>query len=317
MTEIHKQLKESIQELEQIRNIRQHTADLQTRLAAEEKALSMMEIQLDKEQRDVETLEREGLTTMFHKFLGDREERLEKEREEYLRASLRFNELYKSVQLIRYELDLLSKKTRDEESVVRRIDSLIAHRGEELMRLDVVAAYELRGINQHTDKLNKYAVEVEEAFTAGAQALELVRKTERYLYEAQQLGQRDIWGSSRHHGTGHLKHQAIDHAKEMAHQAKHALIRFGNELKDVFRNLEVEFKMEIDDFKRFADIFFDNLITDWMVQQKINTSLANVSSTRQYVEYLMDQLNQERGIVKDKLESLEHQRTKVILSAES
>ncbi|MBK8833020.1 MAG: hypothetical protein IPN60_19610 [Saprospiraceae bacterium] len=87
MSELQQQLKESIQELETIRKVSEHTAQLRERLAAEEKALLVMETTLAKEQRDVETLESEGLTSMFRKFIGDREEKLEKEREEYLRAS--------------------------------------------------------------------------------------------------------------------------------------------------------------------------------------------------------------------------------------
>ena len=104
MTELQQQLRESIRELEQIRKVQDHTAELRIRLKAEEKDLEVMEKMLEAEQMDVEELEREGLTTMFHKFLGDREQKLDKEREEYLRASLRFNELFKSVKLIRFEL---------------------------------------------------------------------------------------------------------------------------------------------------------------------------------------------------------------------
>jgi hypothetical protein len=54
--------------------------------------------------------------------LGDREEKLEKEREEYLKASLRYNELYKSVGLIQFELDLLTNKEQNEEAIARRVE---------------------------------------------------------------------------------------------------------------------------------------------------------------------------------------------------
>src|SRR5688572_22729658 len=110
MSEIHQQLQETIQELERIKKIKQHTLQLEERLQQEMNSLAVMEKTLQKEQRDVELLEKEGLSTMLRKFIGDREEKLEKEREEYLRASLKYNELYKSVNLIRFELDLLSKK---------------------------------------------------------------------------------------------------------------------------------------------------------------------------------------------------------------
>jgi hypothetical protein len=114
-----------------------------------------MGIALDKEQKDVELLEKEGLTTMFHKFLGDREAKLDKEREEYLKASLRYNEIYKSVALIRYELDLLSKKEENQENVEREIAVLLKQREEELMQYDPEVALQLKGINDQVDKLHK------------------------------------------------------------------------------------------------------------------------------------------------------------------
>ncbi len=316
MSEIHQQLKEKIQELETIRKVREHTKQLQTRLVLEEKDLAIMEKTLEKEQRDIETLEKEGLTTMFHKFLGDREEKLEKEREEYLKASLRFNELYKSVELIRFELDLLSKKEQNLESVQGQVEVLIQQREEELMKNDPAVARELQGIHEQTDKLHKYSVEVDEAYNAGQIAFGYVHKAEHYLHEAQNWGQRDMWGG-RYHGTGHMKHQAIDHAREMAHQSKHALIKFGNELRDVYNNLQLQVNMEIEKFGRFADVFFDNLITDWMVQQKINKSLANVSATRRQLEMVLQQLDQERATIKGKLEQLEKSRKQTIITSDS
>ncbi|HSF88114.1 MAG TPA: hypothetical protein VLA46_01790 [Saprospiraceae bacterium] len=314
MTELQQQLKESIQELEQIRKVREHTAQLRERLAAEEKALLVMETTLAKEQRDVESLESEGLTTMFRKFLGDREEKLEKEREEYLRASLRFNELFKSVELIRFELDLLSKKEQAEETVARRVETLIAYREKELLDLDPKVVLVLKGINQQADKLHKYSVQVEEAHAAGIRALELVRACEHNLIEAQLMGQRDMWGS-KYHGTGHRKHDAIDRARDLAYRSRHELIRFGNELQDVFKGMQLDVNMTIEDFGRFTDVFFDNLITDYLIQQKISKSLVNVNGTRQRLDHIMLNLDSERGVIREKLEKLEEERKRVVVSS--
>lgn len=314
MTQLHQQLKESLQELERIRKIQDYTTQLTTRLATEEKALAEMETTLAKEQRDVEELEREGLTTMFRKFLGDREEKLEKEREEYLRASLRFNELYKSVELIRFELDLLSKKEQDLPTVERRVDTLIAYREKELMDVDPKAALTLKGINEQTDKLHKYSTEVEEAFNAGMNALEFVRATEQYLTNARFMGQQDMWNKS-YRRAGPRKYESLDQAKNMAYQSRHSLLRFANELKDVYKDINLAFNMDIEEFGRFADIFFENLITDFLVQQKITKSLVNVTGTRQQVEAIMQRLDQERNVIREKEERLEMERKRVVITS--
>ncbi len=314
MSQLQQQLKESIQELEQIRKIKEHTTQLVSRLEEEEKALHAMGVTLAKEQRDVETLEREGLTTMFRKFLGDREEKLDKEREEYLRASLRYNELYKSIELIRFELDLLSKKEQTLETVERRVETLIAYREKELMDLDPKTALVLKGINQQTDKLHKYNVEVDEAIGAGARALEFVQGAEQQLIHARFIGQEDMWGK-RYRGTGQRKHDAIDRARDLAYKSRHELIRFGNELQDVFKGMQLEINMDIEKFGRFADIFFDNLITDYLVQQQISKSLVNITSTRQRLDIIMQSLNNERNVIREKLEHLEKERKAVIVSS--
>ncbi len=314
MTELQQQLRESIRELEQIRKVQDHTADLRLRLAAEEKDLAVMEKVLAKEQMDVEALEREGLTTMFHKFLGDREQKLDKEREEYLRASLRYNELFKSVGLIRFELDLLLKKEQNLETVERRIATLIAFREEELMKVDPATALVLKGINDQVDKLHKFESEVEQAYAAGESALELVRGAEQHLINARFMGQQDMWGK-RYLRSGNFKHEEIDQARQLAYQSKQALIRFGNEVKDVFKDQDFQFNMGIEEFGRFADVFFDNIITDYLVQQKISASLTNISGTRMQVESLMQHLQEQRSAIKDELDRLEGERRKVVVSS--
>jgi len=315
MSEIHQQLSDKIKELQQIRLVREHTSNLQKRLAVEEQELVLMERVLDKEQKDVELLEREGLNTMFHKFLGNREEKLETERQEYLKASLKFNELYKSVELIRFELDLLQKKEQNHDNVQAQIETLIKQREEELLQTNSQAALEIKGIYEQTDRLDKFSGEVEEALNAGLQSMDYVRKTEHYLLQAQSLGQRDMWGG-RTYNTGEYKHQAIDQARQMAYQSRHALIKFGNELHDVFSNVQVQLKLEIEEFGKFADIFFDNLITDWVIQAKIQKSLHNVVQTRQQVEFLMQQLELEKKKITEKLDALVQKRKETVVRSE-
>ncbi len=316
MTDVHQQLQDSIRELEQFRKVQEHIVELRDRLAVEQAALDAMEKTLEKEQRDVEILEAEGLTAMFHKFLGNREDKLEKEREEYLQASLRYNELYKSVGLIRYELDLLTKKEMNEDALERRIEVQLKMREEEIMQLNSKGEAELKNLHDQSDRLQKYAVEVEEAFNAGSEALNYVSRTEYFLREAHGWGQRDMWGSGRH-GSGYSKHKSIDQAQDMAIRSRHALIRFGGELKDVFHDLQLQVNMDIGEFNRFGDIFFDNIISDYLAQQKINKALANVTFTRQQVEQIMRQLEQEKGNIKSKMEQLENQRKEIILKATS
>jgi hypothetical protein len=157
-------------------------------------------------------------------------------------------------------------------------------------------------------------VEVEEAFQAGSEAFDVVSRTESFLRQAQGWGQRDMWGGI-HQGSGYMKHQAIDQARNCASQSRHALIHFSNELKDVFQNLELKTNMDIDEFNKFGDLFFDNIISDYYAQQKINKALTNVTWTRGQVEQILHQLEEEKGNVKSRFDQLEQQRKDIIVKA--
>ena len=311
----HQQLQASIQKLERINKIEIHIGQLRARLKSEEAALQLMEKTLVKEQRDVEILEKEGLTTMFRKFLGDREEKLEKEREEYLRASLRFNELYKSVELIRFELDLLEKKQEKREATEQKIQELMQSREQEILSFNSDQANELKAIHGQSDKLSKYSIEVEEAYAAGGEALKFVSNTERFLLSAREMS-KSHFRYGRPPGSARDKFNAIDNARKMAYQSRHALIQFGHELKDVYADYELQFDMTLADFGKFANVFFDNLITDYFVQQKVTQSLVNVTATRQHVESILNTLNVERGAIADKEKALEEERVRIIVSGE-
>ncbi len=313
MSEIQNKLKEKIQEAETIRKIQSYTVQLQTRLAEEEKALAVMEQTLAKEQRDVELLEKEGLTTMFHKFLGDREDRLQKERQDYLTAALKYNEIYKSVDLIRYELNLLLKKEQNLGNVEKEIAGLIKQREAEIMQLEPGMAAQLNAIHEQVDKLHKFETEVNQALSTGDDAFDKVRKTEYFLNEAQFPDKR-MWGGG--YQSRIVNHEAVDRARDMAYQSRQSLIKFGNEYRDVYPERPFQVNMELEDFGRFAEVFFNNLISDWILRQKISKSLITVRGTVNQVGRFVEQLNQEKMTIARKLEDLEKQRKETIVSSE-
>lgn len=307
MSDIQQQLKDKIQELEQIRKASGHLHQLQQRLREEEKDLEVMAITLDKEQQDVEKLEKEGIHAMLHKFLGDRETRLDKERTEYVKASLRFNELHRSVQLIRFEIDVITKKAQNFQHVLEQVNTLIQQREREIFSLNAPGVQEIKSILIQIDKHYKFLVEIDEAKRTGMLAFDFVSKTEQALIEGKRLREHN-------YDMGRIKYQ-VDYAFEMASKARHHLIIFANELNDVFRDAPSNFSLEIESLGHFSETLFNNFISDWIIYQKIKKSLQNVSVTRQHLEKVLHQLDQEKAVINKNLEILEEQRKKVIVSS--
>lgn len=80
----------------------------------------------------------------------------------------------------------------------------------------------------------------------------------------------------------------MDRAKQNMEQAKYDLRNFSRELRDV--NIACHLDIETGDFISFADWFFDNLLVDWMVQDRIHQASRQVADAICRVEGILRQL---------------------------
>ena len=74
--------------------------------------------------------------------------------------------------------------------------------------------------------------------------------------------------------------------------------------------------MNIDGMLRFADIFFDGLLTDLAVLEKIKLSYAQVKDTREQILTILRQLQDELEDVHYKLSRLQKEVDSLIFNAE-
>ena len=107
--------------------------------------------------------------------------------------------------------------------------------------------------------------EIREAIDAGERALISLRAAQDKLNSARNWGIFDMIGGS--FFSSLMKRSQIDGASEYMAQAQLDLRRLQKELRDI--QVPMDLKIEVSDFLSFADVFFDNLLVDWMVQNKI------------------------------------------------
>ena len=315
MTEIHHDLKEALLEWRQLQKVDMHFVDLNSRLKKESKEITVLGSLLAKEEKDLEKLESAGIRSLFHKILGDKEKQIEKERQQYLQTALKYNELSKSIDLIEYEKGLLEAKLERLNIVEQRYEQLIKVREKELLRSDSEAGRALLALSRKIDSRQIELKDIDEAIIAGKEALKYVRTLEKQLQKAKNWGQWDTYGNGG--GSSWLKHQAVDKAREVLHRVRHSLLNFQKELSDVYEDAYIDINLRMEKIDRFVDIFFDNLITDWIVQQKIKKVLDNVSKTKGQVIYALEKLKEEGPQVESEIADLEAQREKAIIDSDS
>lgn len=129
--------------------------------------------------------------------------------------------------------------------------------------------------------------EIQEAIQAGSRALDSLEEAREYLRSAGNWGIVDILGGGLF--TGLIKHSKLNSATACMEAAREDLRRFQTELRDVAGLPEIQ--LEVGDFLRFADFFFDGFVADFMVQSKIAQAREQVEQAIEEVSGMLGQLH--------------------------
>lgn len=131
-----------------------------------------------------------------------------------------------------------------------------------------------------------YNKERQEAIDAGNRALQSLYAAQSDLNSAKNWGIVDLFGGGMI--TGLIKHSRMNNAQSHMEQAKYDLQRFSKELGDVAAYISLDFNTG--DFLSFADYFFDGLVADWLVQDRINSARAQVDEAIRRVQNVLGRL---------------------------
>lgn len=115
------------------------------------------------------------------------------------------------------------------------------------------------------------AREVDEAIRAGERALDSLREAKAKLDSARNWGIYDIIGGGVISSV--VKHSKMSSANEWVEQANHDLKRFAKELRDVD---EDGLYVQAGNLASTMDIFFDNVFSDFIVQNRINEARGEI-----------------------------------------
>ena len=113
--------------------------------------------------------------------------------------------------------------------------------------------------------------EINEAVLAGERALNSLREAKGRLNSARAWGVYDILGGGMISSI--IKHSRMNDANEWLEQANFDLRRFAKELRDVPGE---ELYLETRDLASALDIFFDNIFSDFIVQNRINEARQEI-----------------------------------------
>lgn len=265
--------------------------------------------QAAREDADVERLERSSLTGLFWDMLGNKEERLRKERQEALAAQLKYHEATARLESLQGDLERARQELKSQQSGEAEYQSLMQAKEAAIQGAGGSGARELLQFGEREQELRWQVQQLQEAVVAGRRADAALARVVDSLQSAEGWGTWDMLGGGLIATA--IKHSRIDDARNHVYAAQQELAAFRRELKDVAADIRLD-DVGIDGFTKFADFFFDNLITDWVVQSRIHNSLESVRESRRQVSSWLSWLDQSLRQANGELEALKTERTAFI-----
>ena len=310
--EIDRELERARQKMERSRKLDVILPDRQEQSGRRRRAEEEARAVLEKEQGDVEELERMSLVSFLARIQGDLESRKEEERREAAMAKARYD-------AAKWDLEDLDRRFREAVREKERLQGLeeqyqaLLDEKEEILRSQGgVQSQRLGQLAQEQERTAGELREVQEAIQAGLAAQRALGEMISDLSGAENWGVWDMVGGGIM--STFAKHGCLDDAQDAAYEARRALSRFRTELADVSSDQVPD--VELGDFAAFADYFFDGLFVDLFVQSRIREARDQVEAVTQRVERLIALLRDERESLEEKQGQLDWERER-LLTAQS
>ncbi len=231
-----------------------------------------------------------------------------------MQAVLKYDEYKKSVELLEFEKGVLAEKLKKGPELKKKKQQYINEREKKLIASNSPVGRHLVELEKEIQDKFYLKREIHEALLMGAKAVDMLNQMVNSLQTARNWGRYDLAGGGKGM-TSYMKHSNIDQARALAYKLKHILVKFEDELYDVYDREQFEISFKLDSFTHFTDIFFDNLITDWIVQQKIRNALANVLNVQDRVSRIVETLKHELKNMENGIVYLEKKKKELILTS--
>lgn len=124
---------------------------------------------------------------------------------------------------------------------------------------------------------------IQETRHIAVETINLLQQAEVELKKARNWGVYDLLGGG--FFASMIKHRRVDRAERLLRNVRFKLEQLQRKLNQV--HLSFTSGVNITEVERFIDIAFDNIITDWMVQSKIKSSLKQVQNIKSDIEKII------------------------------
>ena len=256
-------------------------------------------------------LEGRSAAAFFAALTGKKTEKTDAARAKADAAQAEYDAAAKELAALTKELRAAEQDCDRLESFDRRYAAAIEEKAAAVMAAGGAEGQALADADTRINGQESRLRELDEAVAAGQKALHSAQDILRALDSAKDWSTVDLLGGSLIFDIA--KHDHLNSAQSQLERLKKELRRFGDELNDV--HIDADFQLNIDGFLKFADCFFDGLLANWTVHDRITQSRERMTEVKSRVSSLLDRLTAERSSASSTLQSARSARRRIIEEA--
>ncbi|MEL6863106.1 MAG: hypothetical protein AAFP19_01750 [Bacteroidota bacterium] len=295
------QLYEKVKKKEKVLIHLRHIEELINKYALEIEAL---EKRLVKEEEDIKQLERLNLHSLFLRILGNIDEQLEKERQEYLKYHLRREALIDKRKSLIREKNLLERVSRGDQE--ERLEVLLEKK---LKQLKEEQAPQAEAIIEVENRLAHHKITVKEIRQSVREAYKTKRKLQSIMLD---LSKVETWGRGPIKGS---QTKVLERLKSNAFGANNLLQRFEGELHDLADHCQIDYLDHLSSIRSFLEDFIDGLVTDWVIKSEIVNAKNIVSNVLDKLTLLISMLDSEIEKTREFVKEDNKERRRLVVKA--
>lgn len=306
-------IKEKIQELKnELSNMESIELELNKTLTNKSKVqdkIKMLLMKLEEKNSEIEKILGFSVTGMISSIFVDKKKTLEEKREEYYILSKEYENLKSESSTIQFEYDILNRKLIHFTKLKKELEGILDKREYELLHENSISGNTIRKI---TNELNQNIQTIEIIQSTIKLISTLLNKLTLLSASLQEIESLTSWSRHRVRGSSSQKRRAIAKAKEYNIECKLLLNNLDNSLRNINYS-SVVLDINLLNFESFLGIFFDNIFSDIILQNKVAVALSDIERIYQKLKRIKRDLEQEVISYKSKSENLMKAKKNLLL----
>lgn len=283
--------------------------DLQTQLTELENDTVFLYEAYLAEEEELQRLEGESFSALLYRLMGTLEEKQAQGRAELFAAAMKYETAQRQLEDVQAHIAALLQEQATCADAENRFTAAFQAERQRLSEEDPQKAAELLAIEHRIAAAEAEMHEVEEAISVGQRVLSFIDTAAEELSSAEGWSTFDLLGGGL--VADMVKHNKLEHAQNDIYDLQQLLRRYRTELADV--NMDTEIRLEIGDFLRFADFFFDDIFSGITVLDRIVSAQQQLSTAENRVLDIQQRLSDSLEHFREEAENLRRQRETLVV----